>query len=83
VTWTQGYDPLGRWWLSTIVAALPILVLLGLLAGFRLRAHPLCGGRSSDSGFLRDRRLWNASQASAGKVSSMVPASDCSRSCGS
>ena len=41
VTWTQTYDPLGHWWLSTLVAALPILVLLGLLAGLRVRAH-LC-----------------------------------------
>ena len=41
MTWTQNYDPFGHWWLSTIVAALPILVLLGLLAGFRVRAH-LC-----------------------------------------
>jgi lactate permease len=41
VTWTQNYDPLGHWWLSTLVAALPILVLLGLLAGFKVRAH-LC-----------------------------------------
>jgi lactate permease len=39
VSWTQVYDPLGHWWLSTLVAALPILVLLGLLAGFRVRAH--------------------------------------------
>jgi lactate permease len=37
--WTQVYDPLGHWWLSTIVAALPIVVLLGLLAGFRVRPH--------------------------------------------
>jgi lactate permease len=41
MTWTQVYDPLGRWWLSTLVAALPILVLLGLLAGLKVRAH-LC-----------------------------------------
>src|SRR3984893_4240907 len=41
VTWTQVYDPLGHWWLSTMVAALPVLVLLGLLAGFKVRAH-LC-----------------------------------------
>jgi len=32
---------LGHWWLSTLVAALPIIVLLGLLAGLRARAH-LC-----------------------------------------
>jgi lactate permease len=39
VTWTQNYDPFGHWWLSTLVAAMPILVLLGLLAGFKVRAH--------------------------------------------
>jgi len=39
--WTQVYDPLGHWWLSTLVAAIPILVLLGLLAGLKVRAH-LC-----------------------------------------
>jgi lactate permease len=41
ITWTQNYDPFGHWWLSTLVAALPILVLLGLLAGFKVKAH-LC-----------------------------------------
>jgi len=41
MTWTQTYDPLGHWWLSTLVAALPIVVLLGLLAGWRVRPH-LC-----------------------------------------
>jgi lactate permease len=39
VTWNQNYDPLGYWWLSTLIAALPIIVLLGLLAGFKVRAH--------------------------------------------
>jgi lactate permease len=41
VTWTQVYDPAGQWWLSTLIAALPIIVLLGLLAGLKVRAH-LC-----------------------------------------
>lgn len=37
--WTQTYDPLGHWWLSTLVAALPVVVLLGALAIFRIKAH--------------------------------------------
>jgi len=41
VTWNQNYDPLGHWCLSTLIAALPIIVLLGLLAGLKVRAH-LC-----------------------------------------
>lgn len=37
--WPQGYDPFGHWWLSTICAALPVLVLLGTLALLRMKAH--------------------------------------------
>ena len=37
--WTQQYDPCGSIYLSAFVAALPIFVLLGLLAGFHVRAH--------------------------------------------
>src|SRR5437870_3483055 len=37
--WTQVYDPLGHWWLSTLVAALPILVLFSLLAGLKIKPH--------------------------------------------
>src|SRR5260370_29346397 len=39
--WTQIYDPFGRWWLSTLVAALPIFVLFGLLPGLKVMPH-LC-----------------------------------------
>src|SRR5437660_7017111 len=44
--WTQVYDPLGHWWLSTLlVAALPILVLFGLLAGLKIkRQWDSCAG---------------------------------------
>jgi lactate permease len=39
MNWTQVYDPLGHWWLSTLVAALPIIVLFTLLAGLRVKPH--------------------------------------------
>ncbi len=37
--WTQQYDPFGNIFLSAVFAALPIFVLLGLLAGFHVKAH--------------------------------------------
>jgi len=37
--WQQGYDPTGRWWLSTLFAAMPVVVLLGAMAIFRVKAH--------------------------------------------
>ncbi len=37
--WPQSYDPLGSVLLSTAVATLPVVVLLGALAFFRARAH--------------------------------------------
>jgi len=39
VSWTQVYDPTGHWWLSTILAALPIIVLFVLLAGLGVKPH--------------------------------------------
>src|ERR1700730_12670561 len=39
MNWTQVYDPFGVWWLSTLVAAVPVIVLLGLLAVFRVKPH--------------------------------------------
>jgi lactate permease len=38
MTWTQNYDPLGAPLLSTLVAALPVVLLLGLLASGRVPA---------------------------------------------
>ena len=37
--WAQNYDPLNNPWLSTILAALPIIVLLGSIAVFHMRIH--------------------------------------------
>lgn len=37
--WTQVYTPLGSLLLSALVAALPVVVLLGLLAFFHVKAH--------------------------------------------
>jgi lactate permease len=39
VHWPQGYNPAGFWQLSTLIAALPIVVLLGAMAVLRLKAH--------------------------------------------
>src|SRR5947209_1788945 len=39
--WTQVYFPFGEhmWWLSALIAALPIIVLFTLMAGFRVKPH--------------------------------------------
>src|SRR6185436_3967788 len=37
--WFQNYNPLGNWTLSTFVAALPIVVLLGSIAFLKFRIH--------------------------------------------
>jgi lactate permease len=37
--WTQVYDPLDSPWLSPLLAALPVVLLLGLLASGRVSAH--------------------------------------------
>ncbi len=39
MTWTQIYTPLGNLYLSALVAAIPVIVLLGALAFFHVKAH--------------------------------------------
>ncbi len=51
MSWTQVYDPLDIWWLSTSVAALPIIVLFTLLAGFQVKPH-LCAIASAVTAVL-------------------------------
>ncbi|HZZ74250.1 MAG TPA: lactate permease LctP family transporter [Pirellulales bacterium] len=41
--WLQNYDPLQSPWLSTLVAVLPVVVLLGLLGWARWQAHWAAG----------------------------------------
>ncbi len=38
MTWTQNYDPFDSHWLSPLVAAVPVILLLGLLATGRVSA---------------------------------------------
>jgi lactate permease len=38
MVWSQNYDPFGSPWISTVIAAVPLVVLLGSLALLRLRA---------------------------------------------
>jgi lactate permease len=37
--WNQAYNPAGHWLLSTVLAAIPVIVLLGTLAFLRVKAH--------------------------------------------
>lgn len=39
MNWIQTYNPLGNLLLSSLVAALPVVILLGLLAIYHVRAH--------------------------------------------
>ncbi len=49
MNWIQVYDPFHLWQVSTLVAALPIIVLLGLLAVFGVRPHwsAIAGGTTA------------------------------------
>ena len=39
MVWQQSYNPAGSAFISTLLAALPVLVLLGLIASGRARIH--------------------------------------------
>ena len=43
MVWTQHYDPLHNVLLSTLIAALPVVVLLGCIAALRIRVHYAAG----------------------------------------
>jgi lactate permease len=37
--WAQNYNPTGRFWVALLCAAAPLLLLLGLMLGVRMKAH--------------------------------------------
>ena len=37
--WSQIYNPLGNEWLSTLIAAIPVVILLALIASGKVKAH--------------------------------------------
>lgn len=39
MVWQQIYDPFGSMWLSSLLAALPVVVMLAGLGFFHLKAH--------------------------------------------
>ena len=39
MVWQQVYNPFGNMWLSALVAAIPVFVLLGSIAIFEIKAH--------------------------------------------
>ena len=73
--WSQVYDPFGSMLLSTLLAALPVIVLLGAIGIFEMRAHlaALLGlaqrARSSPSSSSACRPAWPACPRSTAPAS--------------
>ena len=82
--WSQVYDPLGSPWLSTLVAALPVVVLLGGLGVFQMKAHiaALAGLAVALAGRHLRASACRPSMARQGRAST-APPSACCRSAGS
>ena len=43
MTWQQIYNPTGSMFLSTLLAAIPVVVMLGALGVFHIKAHIAAG----------------------------------------
>ncbi len=81
--WQQNYDPTGHWLLSTLVAALPVVVLLGTLALGHVKAHYAALGGIGHCAADRDSRLPHAGAAGCDHRGLMAPVMACFPSAGS
>ncbi len=80
--WFQSYDPMQRWWLSALCAALPLITLFVLMAGLRIRAH-LAALVSLVLALLTAMILFHMPVALAWPAALMVPRTEYSQSFGS
>ena len=60
MVWQQVYDPLSNMWLSTLLAAIPVVVMLVGLGFFHMKAHLAAG-----AGLITGQSGWRTSSATA------------------